>query len=474
MPAMTMPWKVQTANMLDNIGPGDLITSEIVVDDNQGVVTKITKLGTAKPDVPAPAAPAKPGVKYLMPGDAVPNQAFVDQDGRDARLQRRFAAIARWPSRSSTRSARSRRSARRWIASSPKRRRSSRRRGSSGKAALLSVSFDPKNDTPPVLKQHAQKLESDPKRVDVRHRRSRGDRSLRDEPAADARARRGRRTRTRSATRCARPSSIASGRIAKSYSGADWTPAELVAELRTAALRAHGPAMQLHASRAAAHRAAAHAARRPALPERASLQHRAAARARDAAQFSRRRPASHGALPRSGAVRGDGARAARLSAARHQLRIDRRAGSRDLRVSEQSGAFPRPAKSSRAVSWGSVARSRDPGLHGRKPVFATPRALAASYLDTYVDLTGRIKAFALVDLRVMGDYDWRLSETERVEGRAHAARHEAPAAADARRAVPRFPAAVSRVQGAASRPQAAVLRRARRNGRRFRSEFLVR
>jgi len=60
--------------------------------------------------------------------------------------------------------------------------------------------------------------------------------------------------------------------------------------------------------------------------------------------------------------------------------------------------------------WGSVARSRDPGLHGRKPVFATPRALAASYLDPYVDLSGRIKAFALVDLRVMGTYDWRLSE----------------------------------------------------------------
>jgi len=63
----------------------------------------------------------------------------------------------------------------------------------------------------------------------------------------------------------------------------------------------------------------------------------------------------------------------------------------------------------RAGGWGSVARSRDPGLHGRKPVFATPRALAASYLDTYVDLTGRIEAFALVDLRVMGTYNWRLS-----------------------------------------------------------------
>ena len=60
--------------------------------------------------------------------------------------------------------------------------------------------------------------------------------------------------------------------------------------------------------------------------------------------------------------------------------------------------------------WGSVARSRDPGLHGRKPVFRTPRALAASYLDEYVDLTGRIKAFALVDLRVLGNYDWRLSD----------------------------------------------------------------
>lgn len=67
-------------------------------------------------------------------------------------------------------------------------------------------------------------------------------------------------------------------------------------------------------------------------------------------------------------------------------------------------------KPSRPLCWGSVARSRDPGLHGRKPVFATPRALAASYLDAYVDLTGRIEAFALVDLRVMGNYDWRLSK----------------------------------------------------------------
>jgi hypothetical protein len=59
--------------------------------------------------------------------------------------------------------------------------------------------------------------------------------------------------------------------------------------------------------------------------------------------------------------------------------------------------------------WGSVARSRDPGLHGRKPVFATPRALALSYFEGYIDFTGGIKAYAVVDLRVLGTYDWRLA-----------------------------------------------------------------
>ena len=65
----------------------------------------------------------------------------------------------------------------------------------------------------------------------------------------------------------------------------------------------------------------------------------------------------------------------------------------------------------RGGRWGSVARSRDPGLHGRRPVFATPRALAASYMDPYIDLTGRVTGYAVVDLRVMGTYDWRLADT---------------------------------------------------------------
>jgi hypothetical protein len=59
--------------------------------------------------------------------------------------------------------------------------------------------------------------------------------------------------------------------------------------------------------------------------------------------------------------------------------------------------------------WGSVARSRDPGLHGRRPVFRSPRQLAASYREPYVDLTGRITGYAVADLRDLGRYDWRLS-----------------------------------------------------------------
>ena len=35
--------------------------------------------------------------------------------------------------------------------------------------------------------------------------------------------------------------------------------------------------------------------------------------------------------------------------------------------------------------WGTIARSRDAGLHGRKPVFRTIRHLVMSYVDPYVD-----------------------------------------------------------------------------------------
>jgi hypothetical protein len=60
--------------------------------------------------------------------------------------------------------------------------------------------------------------------------------------------------------------------------------------------------------------------------------------------------------------------------------------------------------------WGTVARSRDPGLHGRKPIFRTVRKLVESYAAPFIDCTGRIVGFGVFDLGDLGSYDWRLSE----------------------------------------------------------------
>ena len=61
------------------------------------------------------------------------------------------------------------------------------------------------------------------------------------------------------------------------------------------------------------------------------------------------------------------------------------------------------------TGWGSVARSRDPGLHGRKPVFRSLREMALTYFEPFIDTTGRLQAYGMVDLRVLGNYNWRLS-----------------------------------------------------------------
>lgn len=229
MDAMTMPWKVKEANMLDNVGPGDLITSEIVVDNNQGVVTKITKLGTAKPSVPAPAGATPPGVKYLMPGDVVPNQAFVDQDGRardfnSIRGDRPIAVTfiyTKCPIPTFC-PAMDRQFAEAQALMKDK--------GLDGKTGLLSVSFDPKNDTPAVLKAHARKLGADPNVWTF----ATGDREEIDRFASSL-------LLTLVRGEAANPDEIGhtlrttvvdkTGKIAKSYSGADWTPAQLVSDL---------------------------------------------------------------------------------------------------------------------------------------------------------------------------------------------------------------------------------------------------
>src|SRR5437667_12657939 len=63
----------------------------------------------------------------------------------------------------------------------------------------------------------------------------------------------------------------------------------------------------------------------------------------------------------------------------------------------------------RSGLYGTVERSRDFGLHGRKPVFRTLRHLVMSYVDPYVDNTARITGYGVLDLGTLKRCDWRLS-----------------------------------------------------------------
>lgn len=58
--------------------------------------------------------------------------------------------------------------------------------------------------------------------------------------------------------------------------------------------------------------------------------------------------------------------------------------------------------------WGSIALSRDEGLHGRPPRYRSLRDLAWSYYDPYVDKSGKITGYQVAHLDDTGA-DWRAS-----------------------------------------------------------------
>ncbi len=59
--------------------------------------------------------------------------------------------------------------------------------------------------------------------------------------------------------------------------------------------------------------------------------------------------------------------------------------------------------------WGAIGRSREAGLHGRKPVFRTVRDLMLSYVEPYVDYTGRVTGYGVGNLYAVDNCDWRFS-----------------------------------------------------------------
>jgi hypothetical protein len=84
--------------------------------------------------------------------------------------------------------------------------------------------------------------------------------------------------------------------------------------------------------------------------------------------------------------------------------------------------------------YGAVARSRDIGLHGRKPLFRTIRDLVMSYFEAYIDKSGRITGYGSTSLEELGNYDWRFSSRNvwRVERLLQDIPHRAIRSSDAR------------------------------------------
>jgi protein SCO1/2 len=162
MPAMTMPYKAAEGQQFENVAAGDLVTATLVVVSNGAYLKDVKKVGEAPLETAPQAAPsASSGFELLSPGEVVPNTRFVDQDGKTRDLasfrnstlvvtfiytrcpiptfcplmDRHFAAIQTK------------------LKTEPALRH----------VQLVSVSFDPIADTPPVLKKHAAALGADPK-----------------------------------------------------------------------------------------------------------------------------------------------------------------------------------------------------------------------------------------------------------------------------------------------------------------------
>ena len=159
MPGMTMPFKVIDPALLEGKAAGDLVTATLVVGETDAHLSTLTKTGSAPMDVPA-AAPVMSGFELLKTGEDVPNPMLIDQDGKPrpiASLKGHRVALTFMYTRCPM------------PTFCPMMDRNfAELQGQLKKAPelsdvrLLSVSFDPQFDTPPVLKNHAEKFDADP------------------------------------------------------------------------------------------------------------------------------------------------------------------------------------------------------------------------------------------------------------------------------------------------------------------------
>jgi protein SCO1/2 len=228
MPAMTMPYKVQDPALLQGKQPGDLVTATLVVEEVNAYLSTLTTTGHAALDAP-PAGPAITDSDILKDGEPVPDHTLVDQTGtarpisslRGHRVALTFI-YTRCPLPDfCPLMDKQFKTVQQEISSTPE----------LSDVRLVSVTLDPEFDTPEVLAKHARTIGADTRTwyfvtgdsADVLAFAKRF--GVITEPG-DANAPVVHNLRTAVID--------AQGRLVKAHSGSVWSPAELVADLKTA------------------------------------------------------------------------------------------------------------------------------------------------------------------------------------------------------------------------------------------------
>ncbi len=159
MPAMTMPFRLKDPALARDRRPGDLIRARLMVTDEASWLTGIEKTGWAP--LPEDNGSNRVAIELATPGDLVPDETLVDQDGRPFRVSslRGSAVLVTFiytrcplPDFCPRMDA--------YFAAVQKALADGRL---GGPVRLLSVSFDPDFDTPAVLKAHATNVGADPR-----------------------------------------------------------------------------------------------------------------------------------------------------------------------------------------------------------------------------------------------------------------------------------------------------------------------
>jgi len=231
MPAMTMAYFLKKGDRADGVGPGDLVTATLVVDGATLWIQDLRKTGHAP--LPADARPIRI-MDVMAPGDVVPDDPLVDQTG----AERRFSA---WRGKALAVTFVYTRCPVPDFCPLMDRRFSELQRAVQADAALrggvhlVSVSFDPRHDTPDAIKAHAKARGADPQvwsyltgePAVIDHVTSRFGVSAIEEHDAPE-----------SITHNLRTAVIdGKGRLVKIYDGNEWTVDALLADLRDARTR---------------------------------------------------------------------------------------------------------------------------------------------------------------------------------------------------------------------------------------------